>query len=208
MRLRRVLFAVVLGAAMAIPAQARADFIFTPFIGANLHQGDDTFGFDTQNGTVNFGGTLRYMGAGVIGFEMDFGSAPNFFDQEEVSTLDGNVTTFMGNLIFGIPIGGQTGGGVRPYLTGGAGLLRSRLDDVDDFFDINENSFGIDAGRRRLHLLQRHRGHSWRPSLLPQLSRRGRRQPRPHARQHRLLARERRRLVQVLTCGLGLKAKG
>ena len=146
MQLKRVLFAVVLGGLMSIPAQARADWIFTPFIGANLHQDDDTLGVDTKNGTVNFGASLAWMGAGVFGVELDFGYAPNFFEQENASTFDGNVTTLMGNLILGIPIGGQTGGGVRPYVSGGVGLIKSRLDDVEDFFDIDESSFGINAG--------------------------------------------------------------
>jgi opacity protein-like surface antigen len=146
MQLKRVLFAVVLGGLMSIPAQARADWIFTPFIGANLHQDDDTLGVDTKNGTVNFGASLAWMGAGVFGVELDFGYAPNFFEQENASTFDGNVTTLMGNLIVGIPIGGQTGGGVRPYVSGGVGLIKSRLDDVDDFFDVDESSFGINAG--------------------------------------------------------------
>jgi opacity protein-like surface antigen len=144
MQLKRVMFAVVLGGLMSIPAQARADWIFTPFIGANLQKDGDNF--DTKNGTVNFGASLAWMGAGVFGVELDFGYAPNFFEQENVSTLDGNVTTLMGNLIVGIPIGGQTGGGVRPYVSGGVGLIRSRLDDVEDFFDVDENSFGINAG--------------------------------------------------------------
>jgi opacity protein-like surface antigen len=146
MQLKRVLFAVVLGGLMLIPAQARADWIFTPFIGANLHNEDDTLGLDTKNGTVNFGGSLAWMGAGVFGVELDFGYAPNFFEQQNTSEFDGNVTTLMGNLILGIPIGGQTGGGVRPYVSGGAGLIKSRLDDVEDFFDIDESSFGINAG--------------------------------------------------------------
>jgi opacity protein-like surface antigen len=146
MQLKRVLFAVVLGGLMSIPAQARADWIFTPFIGSNLHQDDDTLGVDTKNGTVNFGASLAWMGAGVFGVELDFGYAPNFFEQENASTFDGNVTTLMGNLIVGIPIGGQTGGGVRPYVSGGVGLIKSRLDDVDDFFDVDESSFGINAG--------------------------------------------------------------
>jgi len=146
MQLKRVLFAVVLGGFLSIPAQARADWIFTPFIGANLHNEDDTLGLNTKNGTVNFGGSLAWMGAGVFGVELDFGYAPNFFEQQNTSEFDGNVTTLMGNLILGIPIGGQTGGGVRPYVSGGVGLIRSRLDDVEDFFDVDENSFGINAG--------------------------------------------------------------
>jgi opacity protein-like surface antigen len=146
MRLKLVIFALVLGTGLAIPAQARADWFFTPYIGANLSRGGDTLGFDTDNTTVNFGGSLGYMGAGIFGFEVDFGYSPNFFETDEVSAFDGNVTSVMGNVIIGIPIGGQTGGGVRPYVSGGAGLLRSRLDDVEDLFDINENSFGVNAG--------------------------------------------------------------
>ena len=96
MRLRRVLVAFVLGAALAIPAQARADWLFTPFIGANLQAGGDALGFDAKNSTVNFGGSLGYMGAGIFGFEVDFGYAPNFFENDEVTSINGNVTTLDG----------------------------------------------------------------------------------------------------------------
>ena len=146
MRLRPVILALVLGTVLAIPAQARADWIFTPYIGANFSRGGDIFDLDSGNTSLNFGGSLAWMGAGILGLEMDFGYAPDFFETDDVTSLDGNVTSFMGNVIIGIPIGGQTGGGVRPYVSGGAGLLRSRLDDVEDLFDINENSFGVNAG--------------------------------------------------------------
>jgi opacity protein-like surface antigen len=146
MRLRPVILALVLGTVLAIPAQARADWIFTPYVGANFSRGGDIFDLDSGNTSVSFGGSLGWMGAGILGLEMDFGYAPDFFETDDVTSLDGNVTSFMGNVIIGIPIGGQTGGGVRPYVSGGAGLLRSRLDDVEDLFDINENSFGVNAG--------------------------------------------------------------
>jgi opacity protein-like surface antigen len=146
MRLRPVILALVLGTVLAIPAQARADWIFTPYVGANFSRGGDIFDLDSGNTSVSFGGSLGWMGAGILGLEMDFGYAPDFFETDDVTSLDGNVTSFMGNVIIGIPIGGQTGGGVRPYVSGGAGLLRSRLDDVEDFFDLNENSFGVNAG--------------------------------------------------------------
>lgn len=146
MRLKLAIIALVLGTALAAPAQARADWLFTPYIGANLNRGGDALDLEGDDATVNFGGTLGFMGAGVFGFEVDFGYSPHFFEGDAVSTLDGNVTSLMGNLIIGVPIGGQTGGGVRPYVSGGVGLLRSRLDDADDFFDLNENSFGVNAG--------------------------------------------------------------
>ena len=38
----------------------------------------------------------------------------------------------MGNLIVGAPLGA-----VRPYVSGGAGLIRAGGSDVDEFFDID-----------------------------------------------------------------------
>ena len=104
MRLRRVLVAFVFGAALAIPAPARADWLFTPFIGANLQAGGDALGFDAKSGTVNFGGSLGYMGAGIFGFEVDFGYAPNFFENDEVSTIFvAQDNRFVMNQIFILP---------------------------------------------------------------------------------------------------------
>jgi opacity protein-like surface antigen len=136
MQLKRVVLMGALAFMLAAPAQARADWFFTPYIGAN-------FAGETEDTNVNFGGSLGYMGAGIVGFEVDFGYAPNFFQIEDVS--DTNVTTLMANVIIGAPIGGM-GEGVRPYASGGAGLLRTSVDDVDDFFDLTDNSFGINVG--------------------------------------------------------------
>jgi len=136
MQLKRVMLIAALGFVLAAPTQARADWIFTPYLGAN-------FAGETEDTNVNFGGSLGYMGAGIVGFEVDFGYAPDFFEVPDIS--DANVTTFMANVIVGVPIGGM-GEGVRPYASGGAGLLRTNIDDVDDFFDVTDNSFGINVG--------------------------------------------------------------
>jgi opacity protein-like surface antigen len=146
MQTKRVLAVlIVFGGLLALPAPARADWFFTPYIGAN-------FGGDAPDTSVNFGGSLGYMGAGVIGFEIDFGYAPDFTSGEFVDDFgtvfegDGEVTSFMANLIVGAPIGGQ-GAGVRPYASAGAGLLRRRA-SVEDFedFDVTSNDFGINVG--------------------------------------------------------------
>lgn len=138
MRLKRATFLLVLAGLFAAPSQARADWFLTPYIGAN-------FGGDSDKENINFGGSLGYMGAGIIGFEVDFGYSPNFWDVQDVTTVGGNVTTGMVNLIIGAPIGGM-GAGVRPYASGGVGLIRSSIDDVDDFFDVDDNSFGMNVG--------------------------------------------------------------
>lgn len=159
MYLRRILstglLALMLG--MVAPAAASADWLFTPFIGMNFGGGatfSDDFGdFDDEfEKRVDFGATLAWMGAGVIGFELDFGYSPNFFEpategDADFEFGDNNLMTLMGNLIVGIPIGGQTGGGIRPYLSGGVGLIRTSLDDVEDLFGFDSrNDFGFNAG--------------------------------------------------------------
>ena len=146
------LVAVVAGAA---PAKASADWLFTPFVGINFG-GSARFieagvPFDDEfKKKIDYGASLAWMGAGWLGFEVDFGYSPNFFEETTGDTnfgySDSNVTTLMGNVIVGVPLGGTHGFGVRPYASGGIGLIRSSVDDVDDFFDISSNDLGVNAG--------------------------------------------------------------
>ena len=62
--------------------------------------------------------------------------------------LEANVTTLMGNVIFGYPFGG-TNGNFAPYVVGGIGLLRIKADVNDELFsdvDSSNNEFGMDLG--------------------------------------------------------------
>src|SRR5688572_30460228 len=115
-----------LAAALAVvmPADARAQGVsITPYAGF-------AGGRDTPSSTLTTGASLTFMGP-VAGFELDLGYTPDFFGEEsEVALIaDSNVTTFMGSLVIGI---GR--GPVRPYVQGGLGLVRSRV-DIDDLFD-------------------------------------------------------------------------
>jgi opacity protein-like surface antigen len=142
---------------ITIPKTASADWLFTPFIGTAFNA-DADFGdtFDESGEferRFTYGASLGYMGAGVIGFEFDFGYTPNFFetlvgaDDDFTFADDSNVTTFMANVIIGIPVGGQTGFGVRPYVVGGAGLLRTHVEGAGLFFeDLDSNDFGFNVG--------------------------------------------------------------
>jgi opacity protein-like surface antigen len=138
-------------ASAAMPTRASADWLFTPFVGA-------TFGGDAEVGgtgddfknkferRLSYGATLGWMGAGVIGFEADFGYSPNFFRADDNSSNfnligDGNVTTLMGNLVIGAPLGA-----VRPYASGGVGLLKSKVDSAGQFLDASRNDLGYDLG--------------------------------------------------------------
>jgi len=150
-----ILSAMFAGLAIAgTPTRASADWLFTPFIGANFG-GNANFGafddFDDEvEKRVDFGASLGWMGHGIVGFEVDFGWSPNFFENTvgpgNFEFGDSNVTTLMGNVLIGAPIGGQSGPGIRPYGSAGVGLIRSHVNGGSFFDDLNTNDFGLNIG--------------------------------------------------------------
>jgi len=154
MSLRRFLIAASLVAltAAAAPARASADWLFTPFVGATFGGSANIGGVgedldDEFERKLNYGATLAWMGGGAIGFELDFGYSPNFFevspdDNNFNLSGDGNVTTLMANLVVGAPLGA-----VRPYASGGVGLVKTRVTDLDQFVgEIDSTDFGFNVG--------------------------------------------------------------
>ena len=146
---------LALGCAAA-PAPAAADWLFTPFIGTTFGGSADFDeglpGGDEFERQFTYGASLGWMGAGIIGFEFDFGYAPNYFetladtDDDFTFADDSNVTTLMANLKLGAPIGGQSGAGIRPYAVAGLGLIRTQAESVGNFFEVDSNDWGIDVG--------------------------------------------------------------
>jgi hypothetical protein len=150
--LRPVLVVVCLIVAAAMPA--RADTLFTPFLGANVG--------GTVNSPVNaltgaasrttFGGSLAVMGGGVFGIEADLGYSPKLLDASydiagvPISVIQKRVLTGMINLTAGIPIEGHNGVGIRPYAVAGVGLIRQRLDVAGAVTVASSNSLGYDIG--------------------------------------------------------------
>ena len=51
----------------------------------------------------------------------------------------------MGNVIVGIPIGGQRGGGFRPFGLAGIGLIQQNT-DAEGALEIDTNEFGFNVG--------------------------------------------------------------
>ena len=140
--MRRAIKMIMLTGAVALvltPAQARADGFVTPWVGG-------AFGNGFKNGQTSFGVSAGSMGAGIIGGEVDFGYSPSFFG----TTSDfgrNTVMNLMGNVIIGVPVGGQHGPGIRPYVTGGLGLLRSQIDGGTlAKVSSSNNMLGWDAG--------------------------------------------------------------
>ncbi|HEY7292761.1 MAG TPA: outer membrane beta-barrel protein [Vicinamibacterales bacterium] len=121
---RRVLKALLVTAAAALvaaPQQARAEGYVTPWVGAN-------WGSDISNGRAAFGVTAGGMGGGIFGGEVNFGYSPSFFGTQN-DFGHNTVIDLMGNVIVGIPIGGNYHtAAVKPFVTAGVGLLRTQID--------------------------------------------------------------------------------
>jgi opacity protein-like surface antigen len=130
-------FAAVLFAALfAATAPAHADGILGAFIGTN-------FGGQTEVNTRVFGGVLGGVQPRGVGFEIDFGYSPDFFDTEEELGTKTSITTVMGNLV----IGGASAGGVAPYGSGGIGLIRANISEPGELIDdLTSNDFGMNIG--------------------------------------------------------------
>jgi opacity protein-like surface antigen len=143
--MKKILIVAALALTLA-PSTARADWLFTPYVGG-------VFG-GLASGNVSLGGSLAWMGDGVFGAEADLGFnlSNNLFDTADSDLLgidrdflEAGVTTLMGNAIFGYPFGG-TNGNFAPYVVGGIGWFRINTDTADNLFENTDNEFGMDLG--------------------------------------------------------------
>jgi hypothetical protein len=128
---------VIAVALSSSPAFAQATI--APFTGV-------TFGGDTEDNKFVYGATFGF--GGNVGFDVDFGYAPNFFSdsEDEFGDLDGklNITTLMFNIRVG---GNPSRAGVAPFVSGGAGLMRGSITSPSDLFDdVSRNDFALNVG--------------------------------------------------------------
>ena len=135
---------------------ARADWLLTPYIGGVFGGASNQFTFtdadDEFEQRMNVGLTFGYYTRGIVGFEVDYGVAPNFFqftggtNNFDLFDLDSSVQTLMGNVVLALPFGGSDGP-FRPYLTGGLGTIRTQLrSETDVFDDITSEDAGYNFG--------------------------------------------------------------
>jgi opacity protein-like surface antigen len=136
---------------------ARADGLFIPFIGWNF--GGDSggeFSDAVDASRLNWGVSLAWMGGGVIGFEGDFSYSPDFFGKTDLGGT--SVWTAFGNVMLGIPFGGQQGFGIRPYGLVGIGAVRPDGDAFATQFELSETKVGWDFGGGVLMFFTSHVG--------------------------------------------------
>ncbi len=158
MRLLRAL--VLFGVALAaLPTSARADGYFAPFIGTN-------FGGDVgqplnvsvkDRSRLVYGGTVGVMGGGVFGVELDFSYTKNFYPTSVLPEGKNNLVTVMPSLVLGVPLGGQTGPGVRPFVLAGAGLVKRSV-EFGSLPDISQSDLAYTLGGGVMGFFSNHIG--------------------------------------------------
>jgi hypothetical protein len=144
MSFRRALVASVLFSLMA-PASARADGMIIPYFGVNFGghtRSELSDALDAER--FNWGVSFAYMGGGIFGLEGDIARSPDFFGKSDIG--GSSVSTYTGNLLLGIPFGGQKGFGVRPYGVVGFGVIRSKSEIFGDFLSFDNSKAAWDFG--------------------------------------------------------------
>ena len=146
MSVRRTLALGVLLLALT-PAAARADGFIIPFANINF-AGDagQSFGDGADAKRLGWGVSFGWMGGGIFGLEGDIGFNPDFYGKNDVG--GSSVLSLMGNLLVGVPFGGQQGFGVRPFGVVGVGVLNSDLESFDELagFENNEVAWNFGGG--------------------------------------------------------------
>jgi opacity protein-like surface antigen len=134
---------IVLAAALFTflgPETARAEVVLTPFVGS-------LFSGNLPAHRTDYGASATFMGGGIFGAEILFNYAPKFVPETLTDPAVAQAG-LMGNLIVGLPIGGDSGKGFRPYVTGGIGLFRAtaKRSDFDDRITSNDFAYNVGGG--------------------------------------------------------------
>jgi hypothetical protein len=159
MRLAR---AAAIGALLFLSAaEARADWLITPYLGMGF-AGETTFlvlGRGAGEKKVTLGASVALLSDGVLGLEADVAHTPRFFKGEDPLRLSesSRVTTIGGNIIVAAPLA-LTRESLRPYLVGGLGLIQARHDDIADIFSLDKDLLGLSLGGGAIGLLSERTG--------------------------------------------------
>lgn len=154
--MRIVPSALVLAALSGLlaPAPARAEWQFAPFVGYTF-KGATTLD-DPESGSEvrhwHFGGAVTLIGDSPLGVEAYYLHTPGFF-QNEGSDCNVAVTcitnsrsyALMGNVVLATPRSWNRYG-LRPYVSGGLGLLHASRDAVRNVIPIDLNLVGMNVG--------------------------------------------------------------
>jgi hypothetical protein len=125
-----------LAAAQGAPPMAGSQkWYVSPFLGA-------TGGGDATGKGMTVGAAGGWHGAGWWGFEAEVAGTPFFFEQTSFLT-ERSVKSLSGNVVISMPAGARR---VQPYVTGGFGVVWSKLGEAGGFNLVDSTQPAINFG--------------------------------------------------------------
>lgn len=140
---------------------ASAEWQLKPFLGATFGGGTTLLAdLDRQAGhpKLVFGASNMLLGE-VVGVEADFGFVPGFFNGGHL-VVASSVTTLTGNVVVALPQH-MARYSLRPYIVGGAGLMRVHIEDFVSAFPVSNNMAALDFGAGATGFVTNRIGVSW-----------------------------------------------
>ena len=141
---------------LVLAQPASAEWHITPFAGLTMF-GNTTL-VDPESATGNrhlhAGGSVSWLSRGIFGIEAVGTWTPGFFEGEtsfedipvgEVDVVSSRALSLMGNVLVTLPQR-WTEYGLRPFISGGFGLMQAKRSDLRDIFPINVNAAGFNIG--------------------------------------------------------------
>jgi hypothetical protein len=142
---------------VSVPKTAHAEWQLTPFLGLTF-KGDTTL-TDHEQATDKthwtFGGSVALMGSGPVGVEGVIAYTPGFFQQDNPPLgINGEVPpdivssrtlAIMGNVVLTTPRNWNEYG-LRPFVSGGIGLLHAATTEALALTPVNTNLLGYNIG--------------------------------------------------------------
>ena len=142
------------------PADARADWLVTPFLGYSFAGESTLLIFEEGAGRkLALGASVALLSDGIFGLEVDVGHQPRFFEGSNPFglVLTSRVTTLSGNVIVAAPLA-VTHDSLRPYLVGGLGLMEARSKHAAGLFPVDKDLLGLSIGAGAIGFLTERTG--------------------------------------------------
>jgi hypothetical protein len=146
MRWRPVLVGILFALSRASAHAADRQIQIQPFIAVSLGARTTFPLLDTavQKANVVFGARAVVLGE-IVGFDVDVGHAPGFFQSADNIVLHSRLTTVSGNLVVAAPRR-LTEYTLRPFFVGGGGIMRARAEDFFGALPVSDTLPAIDLG--------------------------------------------------------------
>jgi hypothetical protein len=135
------------------PLPSAAEWQFVPFVGWTFKGMTTLVDSETaiEKRHWHFGGAVTWIGNSPLGVEAYFVETPEFFHNGEVTcnintcVTSGRPYALMANVVLATPRRWNQYG-LRPYLSGGLGVMHMARNDAQNIFPMNLNMLGMNAG--------------------------------------------------------------